>query len=579
MPGDLYYGDNLEVLRRHVADGSVDLIYLDPPFNSDRTYNLIHKDSSSQARAFVDTWRWDEAAERSYAELVGDLRGARAFPPRLVGIMRALKDFLWERQRDTLAYVTMMAGRLVEMHRVLHPTGSLYLHCDPTASHHLRLMLDAIFGEHGFRNEVVWKRYGSHGDSATYGAVHDVLLFYAKSRTITFNKQFIPYSREYAESRFRHLDPTGRRYQEQNLASPSPRPNLTYDYRASNGVIYRPHRNGWKCDLDRMRQLDREGRLHFPSKPGGRLRMKMYLDECHGVPVQDVWTDIDLPSSSRERLGYPTQKPVALLERIVRASSNDGDLVLDPFCGCGTTIEAAETLRRRWLGIDVAIRAIEVIKDRLDVQFPTRVWTEHGEPSGVEEAAHLAATNPYDFQWWVVRQLGGKPPGGVKKKGADGGVDGELELADFVSGTRRRALISVKGGETLTPDFVKALRTTVDLSKADYGILVTMRAPTEGMRRVARECGLVPWSGAEGQGKMLRRIVLLTVPEILAGTAQLPGRNVTPRSPSMPPPPEARVGETLGLPFPAAARAKPKRPLASARPRTSDPPPKAKRAR
>jgi len=449
---------------------------------------------------------------------------------------------------------------LVEMHRVLRPAGSLYLHCDPTASHYLKMALDAVFGHDNFLSEIIWKRYGAHGNSSRYGAVHDVILFYGKTRSAPFNKQFVPYTDEYAENRFRHVDAAGRHYQEQNLSNPSYRPNLIYPYTASNGITYQPHKNGWKCDLDRMQQLDREGRLHFPKATGGRLRMKMFLDECEGVPVQDVWTDIDLPSTSKERTGYQTQKPLALLERIILSSSNAGDLVLDPFCGCGTTVEAAESLGRKWIGIDIAIRAVDVIKDRLDEKFTKRVWTEYGEPSDVDAAAHLAETNPYDFQWWAVRRLGGQPPKGEKKKGGDGGIDGEITLRDFDSEKRRRVIISVKGGHNLNPDFVKALKTTVDMDKSDYGILVTMYEPSPGMRNVARDCGMVPWASAQ-DGKLGHRIRIVTVPEILAGTVQLPGRNETPRSHSVPPPVEAREGETLHLPFaPRTPKAKQRKP-------------------
>jgi site-specific DNA-methyltransferase (adenine-specific) len=354
----------------------------------------------------------------------------------------------------------------------------------------------------------------------------------------------VPYAADYAESRFRHVDKDGRRYQEQNLSSPNPRPNLTYPYKASNGITYQPHKNGWKCDPERMKQLDEEGRLHFPKDPTGRLRLKMYLDESEGVAVQDVWTDILLPASSNERIGYPTQKPLALLERIIRASSNEGDLVLDPFCGCGTTVEAAERLRRKWIGIDVAIRAIDVIKDRLDEKFQPRVWKEFGEPSDADAAAHLAATNAYDFQWWAVRRIGGQPPRGEKKKGGDGGVDGEMFVRDE-TGKQRRVIISVKGGN-LTPDFVRALATTVEHEKADYGILLTMFEPTRGMRDVARECGSVRVGDVKEP-----KIRIVTVPELFARTARLPaGKNETPRSRSSPPPAEARPGENLSFAFP-----------------------------
>jgi hypothetical protein len=241
-----------------------------------------------------------------------------------------------------------------------------------------------------------------------------------------------------------------------------------------------------------------------------------------------------------------TQKPLALLSRIVSVSSNRGDLVLDPFCGCGTTVEAAEKLGRKWIGIDVAIRAIEIIKDRLDEKFSRRVWREHGEPADIEQAAHLAETNPYDFQWWAVRSLGGRPPKGEKKKGRDGGVDGELVLTDG-KGAQRRGVVSVKGGR-VSPDFVRALSETVRQEKVDFGVLVTMHAPTQGMRDVARDCGAASWAD-DHAGKVGNRIRIVTIAEIMAGQVQWPGRMERPRSQSAPPPPEARQGETLSLPF------------------------------
>jgi hypothetical protein len=253
-----------------------------------------------------------------------------------------------------------------------------------------------------------------------------------------------------------------------------------------------------------------------------------------------------IKSFSTEKLGYMTQKPLALLERIVSVSSNKGDLVLDPFCGCGTTALAAERLGRKWIGIDIAIRAMDIIKDRLN-EGSTRVWTEHGEPSDVEQAAHLADTNPYDFQWWAVRLLGGQPPRGEKKKGGDGRVDGELTLIDR-SGTRRTGVVSVKGGRALTPDFVKALAETVRQEKGDFGVLVTMYPPTQGMRDVARDCGSPAWA-AEETGRLAHRVRIVTVPEMMAGQVQWPGRLDRPRRQSAPPPPEARAGETLPLPF------------------------------
>jgi DNA modification methylase len=483
MPGDLHYGDNLHVMRR-MASGSVDLIYLDPPFNSDRTYNLIYNGSRSQERAFVDTWTWDDTAERSFRELTDRSPEGVDVPRPLRELMLAMKVFLNE-HRDMLAYLSMMAIRLVEMRRLLRKTGSIYVHCDPTASHYLKMILDAIFGPENFRREIIWRSgwvSGFKTKTANWVRNHDTLLYYLRDsrEEFTFNKE----------------------------------------------LAYRPHEEGYK----------RRG--------GGGNPL--------GVALDDVWDEVALyspwiKSFSTEKLGYMTQKPLALLERIISVSSNKGDLVLDPFCGCGTTVEAAETLGRKWIGIDIAIRAVEIIKDRLDQKFTERVWTEHGEPADVEQAAYLAESNPYDFQWWAVRQLGGRPPKGEKKKGGDGGIDGELVLRDD-RGAERRGIVSVKGGGSLTPDMVKALKSTVDLEKADFGILVTMREPSRGMRDVARDFGVAPWASTY-DGKVAHRIRVITVPEMMAGQVQWPGTLQRSKSKSEPPIPDARSGETLYLPF------------------------------
>ncbi len=562
MPGDLYYGDNLDVLRHKVATESVDLIYLDPPFNSARTYNVNHKDSRAQQQAFVDTWHWEDSAERAFAELTGQAPAGVRVPQALSDMMRALKPFLWENQRDTLAYLSMMGIRLIEMRRALRPSGSLYLHCDPTASHYLKIILDSVFGAQNFCNEIIWQRTLSKGLSTKHlPNNHDVILSYRKGAERTWNTDgmFMPYDLDDLDektlAKYSTVDQSGRRYQLTSLINPSPdRPNLTYEFLGVTRV--------WRWTKPRMQEAYEAGLVVQP-KPGGVPRYKRYLDEQRGKPLGDVWIDIPPNNSqARDDTGYDTQKPRPLLARILSLSTNTGDLVLDPFCGCGTTIEACEDMGRKWIGIDIAIRAIDVIKDRLDEKFQPRVWTEYGEPSDVEGAAHLAETNPYDFQWWAVRKLGGQPPKGEKKKGGDGGIDGELMLRDFTGSVQRRVIISVKGGRTLTPEMVKSLESTVRLEKADYGILVTMHTPTTGMRTLARELGTGP-AATRRDGKLEHRIRIITIPEILAGTVQLPGLNVTPRSQSSPPPAEPRHGENLQLPFPAASmkRTQPRPPI------------------
>ncbi|HEX3374008.1 MAG TPA: site-specific DNA-methyltransferase [Edaphobacter sp.] len=357
MANRLYYGDNLDVLRHSIASESVDLVYLDPPFNSQANYNVLFKahsgqKSEAQIEAFEDTWHWNDSAERAFDEVM------QSGNTDVAELLRALRGFL--KESDMMAYLTMMAIRLLELHRVLKSTGTLYLHCDPTASHYLKILLDGIFGAEQFLSEIVWKRYGAHSNSKIYGAVHDTILFYSKTKEIKFNRQFQPYDQAYIDERFRFTDPDGRRWAEQNLANPDVRPNLMYDFKAHNGITYSHPPNGWKYEPTRMQELDDAGRLHYPAKKDGRLRLKNYMDEMPGIPIQDVWTDLShIGGTSPERLGYPTQKPLSLLERIIEASSNEGDTVLDPFCGCGTTIHAAQKLKRQWIGIDVTMPRLE----------------------------------------------------------------------------------------------------------------------------------------------------------------------------------------------------------------------------
>lgn len=509
----LFYGDNLDVLRKSVASESVDLVYLDPPFNSNRNYNVIFarkasSEDTAQIQAFGDTWRWTQATEEQYLDLING--GA---PNRVADALRAMNTLLGE--NDGLAYLVNMAPRVVELHRVLTATGSLYLHCDPTMSHYLKVLLDSIFGPERFRSEIIWRRYGSHNDANGYGAVHDVVLYYVKGKTFTFNKQFTVYGDAYVAERFRFADPDGRRWMEQNLASPNPRPNLTYPYTASNSITYNPPPNGWKVTPERMAELDRQGRLHFPAKAGGRLRLKNYLDEGQGVPVQDVWTDVlSLGGTSPERLGYPTQKPVALLERIVATSSNPGDVVLDPFCGCGTAIDAAIKLNRKWLGIDVTYIAVGLIQARLKDTYGTEIantYKVEGIPRDLPGAQALFNQSPFDFERWAVTLADGTPN---EKQVGDRGIDGVIRFLNDRSGKAAggRVLVSVKGGKSINPAMVRDLVGTVDSQKAEMGVLITMVPPTPGMVEAANHSGSYTWPV---NGQSFPRVQIISVPELL----------------------------------------------------------------
>ncbi len=323
---ELYFGENLEILRSEIDDDSVDLIYIDPPFNSNANYNVLFAEksgerSAAQITAFEDTWHWGRESDELYHRTV--LAGGR-----LSEMLQAMRAFLG--QSDMMAYLVMMAPRLEELRRVLKPTGSIYLHCDPTASHYLKSLMDAIFDARTFRNEIVWKRTFSHGNaSSRFGSAHDVLLFYSKGTRPKWNQQYLPYTDKYLRTKYRHRDPDGRIYRLVSLRNPGVRPNLQYLYKG-----YRPHPNGWAITKENMERLESENRLSFPKKPDGRIELKQYLDEMPGTPVHDVWTDINpINSQAQERLGYPTQKPEALLERIIESSSNKGDLILDAFCG------------------------------------------------------------------------------------------------------------------------------------------------------------------------------------------------------------------------------------------------------
>lgn len=426
--------------------------------------------------------------------------------------MRAFRQLLGT--NDMIAYLAMMAPRLIELRRVLKPTGSIYLHCDPTASHYLKLLMDAVFGGEYFRNEIVWKRTHSHGNvGRNYGAITDTLFFYSKGATYKWHQRYTPLAPDYVDATFTHRDPDGRRWQSVTLRNPGRRPNLHYPYTASNGLTYQPHPNGWSCDAVRMRRYDYEGRLHFPSKPTGALRLKMYWDESPGIRLQNLWDDIPaLGSQAAERLGYPTQKPVALLERIIEASSTPGDVVLDPFCGCGTAIDAAQKLGRRWIGIDVTHLAITLIKQRLKDRYGDAArYTIIGEPVALPDAEELARRDPYQFQWWALGLVGARPVD--QKKGADRGIDGRIFFHDEgLSGAEKQIILSVKGGNVSVPH-VRDLIGVLEREKAQIGVVISMHPPTQPMRTEAASAGFYdsPW------GTRHPRVQLLTVADLLAG--------------------------------------------------------------
>ena len=506
----LYFGDNLDILRQHIADESVDLIYLDPPFNSNATYNVLFRErsgeeSAAQITAFDDTWRWNIESELAFQDVVTQQGG------KVGDLLAAMRAFLG--QNDMMAYLTMMAQRMVELHRVLKPTGSIYLHCDPTASHYLKLLLDAIFGANNFRNEIVWKRYGAHNDvgqgSTRFGRVHDIILMYGKEETVIWNQGFVPLDENYVQSTYRYIDEdTGRRFRASPLTGPggAEKGNPVYEW---NG-----HTRAWRYSQETMQRLDSEGRIYY-SRTGYPSR-KLFLDESRGVPIQDMWYDISsLSGSHKERLGYPTQKPEALLERIINASSNEGDVVLDPFCGCGTAVAAAERLNRRWVGIDITHLAITLIRHRLHDAFGEELgpYEVIGEPKDLLSAESLALHDRYQFEWWALGLVDARPARD-RKKGADAGIDGFINFFDDNSGKPKRIVVQVKSGG-VQRNQVATLKSDMEREKADLALFVTLKPPTNPMQQEALQAGFyAPEAFPDHQ---FPKVQIITIEDLLSG--------------------------------------------------------------
>jgi DNA modification methylase len=443
----LYYGDNLDILRRYIKDDTVDLIYLDPPFKSNQDYNILFPEkngsrSKAQLKAFEDTWEWDQGSAAAYQEIVED------GPEKVSKTMQGFGLILNE--NDMLAYLSMMAPRLIELRRVIKPTGSIFLHCDPTASHYLKILMDAVMGPGNFRNEIIWtyRKFGRTG--RYYPRSHDTILFYSKGKNNKFNVQFVPPSES---------------------------------------------------------TLKRWG----TKKRGGKDPYNRYAtdEESSGAIMPNHW-DINLIiGANPQRMGYPTQKPEALLERIIKGSSDEGDLVLDPFCGCGTAIAVAEKLKRRWIGIDITCLATALIKDRLQKAFGDNVaYSVIGEPVSLTEAKTLAQQDPYQFQWWALGLVGARRA--EQKRGADKGVDGRLYFHINPKDKEAKQIIfSVKAGK-LNAVHLRELRGVVEREKAAIGVLICMEEPTKNMRHESATAGFFvsPW------GKH-PKIQILTIADLL----------------------------------------------------------------
>ncbi|MBI2166186.1 MAG: restriction endonuclease [Chloroflexi bacterium] len=506
----LYYGDNLDILRRYIDDESVDLIYLDPPFNSSASYNVLFREpsgegSAAQIKAFEDTWTWGDEAELAYRQLLGSPLASAMTKEIVSSLRKALGD-----RNAMTAYLVMMAVRLVELRRVLKPTGSLYLHCDPTASHYLKVVLDSIFGKENFRNEIAWQRTGAHNDAKRYGAVSDRLLFYSKSNKWTWNPQYTEYTPEYIKERYHYVEESsGRLFWPNQMTGAGQGPA-----RMIGGQLREPPSDRhWAYTQEDIDRLETEGRIYWSTN--GAPYIKNYLDERKGRPLQDVWTDVVMTKSGQERLGYPTQKPLALLERIIQASSNEGEVVLDPFCGCGTAVAAAHKLDRRWIGIDITHLAIALMKSRMKDMFnlePKRDYQVVGEPVDAEGARQLWLENHYQFQYWAVSLLTGQPRQ-QDKKGADRGIDGVIFFLDGPRRSAHKAIIQVKGGH-VTSSQIRDLKGVLEREGAALGLFITLEDSTRDMRVEAASAGLFRSDLME---RDYPRVQIRTVAELLEG--------------------------------------------------------------
>lgn len=511
----LYFGDNLDILREHIADESVDLVYLDPPFNSNATYNVLYQEksgeqSAAQITAFEDTWHWGLESELAYQDVI-------AHGPDKVGqLLVSMRSFLG--QNDMMAYLTMMSQRMVELHRVLKLTGSIFLHCDPTASHYLKILMDAVFGPVNFKNEIVWKRTSAHNDAKACGSTHDIILAYAKDRPkFLWNKQYQAYDPEYIKSHYRFETDNGRKFRTDNLTAGG-LSGGGYEYEW-NGVL-----RIWRSPRETMERLEKEGRIRYTRN--GVAEYIRYLDEMPGVPLQDLWADIPpINSQAKERLNYPTQKPEALLERIINASSNEGELVLDPFCGCGTAVAVAERLNRHWIGIDITHLAISLMKSRLRDTFgdELRPYQVIGAPQDVASAQALATESEHDgryqFEWWALGLVDARPAQD-RKKGADSGVDGYINFFDDNSGKPRRIIVQVKSGH-VSRGQIGTLKGDMEREKAEIGLFVTLSPPTGPMNQEAIAAGF--YEPEHFPGQQFPRVQILTIEELLNGkVAQYP---------------------------------------------------------
>ena len=573
MPNTLFYGDNLQVLRDYVPDESVDLVYLDPPFNSNASYNVLFReksgeDSPAQIKAFTDTWEWTLETERTYQQ---DIIENTDTPPAVKAMIGAFLEFIV--RNAVMAYLVMMTPRLVELRRVLKPTGSLYLHCDPTASHYLKIVLDTVFGKETFRSEIVWRRSNAHNKlSKQYGPIHDTVLFYTKGNNFTFHPDRRPYTTPYVQGSFPYADDRGR-YQSNVLSGMGVRTGESgNEWKGYNPTNHGRHwaipsklRDEVVSDSEGMSVseildlLDANGIILHPRSKDGMPRYKQYLDSSHGVILQDIWAfqpstqgilwnsdegideDVKWLDNDQERLGYPTQKPLGLLERIIQASSNEGDVILDPFCGCGTAVAAAQKLNRQWIGIDITHLAVALMKSRLKTMFDLDAGAEYevvGEPRDAGSARALWEQDPFQFQFWAVSLLEAQPQGQPRpqqSRGADRGIDGLLYFIDGPRRTPQKVVVQVKGGGTQVRD-IRDLKGVVEREKAALGLFISLQEPTRNMREEEASGGFYH---SDLWQRDFPKIQIRTVDQLLAGQ----GFDLPPRQPAYQPAARVRASE------------------------------------
>lgn len=543
MDNTLYYGENLDILRRYIPDNSIDLIYLDPPFKSDQTYNILFKEkngteSAAQIKVFEDTWHWDKKAEETYIEIT------EKAPQRAADLIIALRSFLGS--NDLMAYLVMMAIRLVELHRVLKDTGSIYLHCDPAAGHYLKILIDSVFGPDNFISEIIWRRTGAHNKTTRYAPIHDIIFFYSKTKNRIWNYPIRSYMKEHVDEHF-IKDEYGykTKYYGNVLTGPGLRkgesgkpwrgfdPSAKGRHWAIPGKLLEDIEEDTK-GLAQHQKFDLLYKLGFIKIiPGHAWPIyERYLKPDEGQPVADIWAfqpytqhtvfDTDkgidedvrwLSPRDQERLGYPTQKPEGILERIISASSKKGGVVLDPFCGCGTTITVAEKLKRKWIGIDVTHLAISLMRHRLMDTFGDKVKYEViGEPVDLKGAGALAKQDPYQFEWWALGLVAARPAESEKRKGKDKGIDGYIYFYDEPKKTKK-IFIQVKSGH-VNPAQIRDLRGVIEREKAQIGVFITFQEPTQGMRTEAVSAGFYR---SPGWNKDYSRMQILTIRELLEG--------------------------------------------------------------